>query len=136
MASLLTVTKAVIERLSPVREVTYYHYMPRYIEAPAVTILPDFPFVNTELAQSSTLAEWNLLLTMMVDPVPELEAQEQLFEWLDPEGPFWGALVDDVDDTLGRLTSHVRVTSGSNFDEMKFHGTPYYYAQLRVSVKV
>lgn len=136
MASLLTVSKAVILRLGNVRDLTYYHYMPRQIDAPvAVTILPDFPFAEFEQAYSSTLTVWNLLLTMMVDPVDEHAAQELLFEWLDPEGPFIGALTDDVDDELGRLTSDVRVTSGSNMDEMKFHGTPYYYAQLRVRIK-
>lgn len=136
MTSLFAVREAIIERLAPVRDVTYYWYMPDQVESPAVVVLPDFPFVDFEQTFGAEYAAWNLMLTLVVDRIDEEAAQELLSEWIDPAGPFVGALRgDDVDDALARLSSDVRVTTGGSYSEMTMSRTGFYYAQLRVQVK-
>jgi hypothetical protein len=136
MTSLVDVRKAVINRLQPVRDVEYLWYVPAYPELPVVWVTPDFPFVDYEQAFSSSYATWGLLLTFAVDRIDEEAAQTTLSEWLDPDGPFIGALRDEcIDDELSRLSTDIRVTSGGDFNEMLVGETMCYYAQIRVSIK-
>jgi hypothetical protein len=136
VTSLKVVRAAVIERLTPVADVTYYTAMPTFPETPAVVATPDHPPAEFEQTFSLGYTRWNLMLTLIVDRVDEAAAQDQLSEWMDPAGPFIGALrADGVADTLGRLTEDVRVTAAADFQEMHFNRVRFYYAQLRVAVK-
>lgn len=133
---MLDVRKAVIGRLKPVLDFTYYWYAPTMPVAPAVLVMPDHPPVDYQQAFSSNTAEYRLVLTLIVDRIDEETAQEQLSELLAPTGPIVGALHDDDQaDSLSKLTRYVQVTSAGSFSEMTMGGVTYYYAQLRVSVK-
>jgi hypothetical protein len=136
MASLLTVRRALIERLNSQFDLNYYWFVPDQLVTPAVVVQPDRPVADLEQTFSSGYAKWNFVITLVVDRTEEEAAQEQLSTWIDPAGPFIGALRDcDADDSLSRLTSDVHVTAIDRLEEMVFGGIPYYYASLRVSVK-
>jgi hypothetical protein len=136
MTSQLEVRQAVKARLDGrIRDVTYYHYVPAYPEAPCVWVGPAFPPVDFEQVYGG-YAKWNLLITLVADWIDEETAQDVISEWIDDEGPVIGALLDtSIDDDLSRLSRDVRAMIAENSGEMTMGETKYQYAQVRVSVR-
>lgn len=129
--------KAIIERLGVFDDLTCYWYDADEVEAPAVIVMPDRPFVDYQQAFRSRLAEWRFVLTLLVQRVDEEAAQEALDDYVDPHGPFVARLREtDVGDSLTELSQDfVTVTAGTNYAEHSRSGTAYLTAQIKVVVR-
>jgi hypothetical protein len=134
------IRQAIITRLSavsPISDITYYWFEPDELDAPAIVVLPDDPFVDYRQTFQHGLTEWNFVLTLFANRMDEESAQELLDEWTDPRGPFvLGLHSDDIDDALWALAPYgVEVMSGVRYGGFVQGNTRYLVAQLRVCVK-
>jgi hypothetical protein len=133
--------QAICDRLATVatdRDITYYPFEPDEVDAPAICVLPDDPFVDYHQAQGhSQSAEWRFVLTLFVNRVDEDSAQQLLDEWVDPAGVFVTALQsDDYYDRLFELShNYVTAVSGGRYGGFVQGNTSYLVAQMRVSIK-
>lgn len=133
--------QAIIDRLAVVatdRDITYYPFEPDEVDAPAICVLPDEPFVDYHQAQGkSGSAEWRFVLTLFANRVDEDAAQELLDAWVDPKGVFvTGLQSDEYADNLAALSrNYVTVMSGGRYGGYSQGHTSYLVAQMRVSIR-
>ena len=128
---------AVIDRLGRVHDgLTYYTSTPTRVHAPAVFVLPGYPYAEHHLGFCSSLAAWWFTLTLFVDNLDPDNAGELLAWWTDPAGPFVAALESDgMGDDLDRLThGHVAVELGTDYIESRQGSDTFMTAQLRVAL--
>lgn len=133
--------QAVVDRLAAVatdRDITYYPFEPDEVDAPAICVLPDDPFVDYHQAMGgSGSAEWRFVLTLFANRVDEDSAQELLDAWVDPRGVFVTALQsDDHTDQLSALSrNYVTVMAGVRYGGFTQGHTRYLVAQMKVSIR-
>jgi len=136
---MFTVRQAVRARLESQlfgQGITFHWSIPEFPTPPIMMVSPDFPSMNPEIGFSSVTAQWNLIVTMIMDWVDEDAAQEQLSTWLDPTGPVISALrSDDIDDVLSQMATDIRVTAAGDFDKTAMGGATVAFAQVRVQIK-
>lgn len=137
MASMSAIRKAIIDRLGAIDDLTAYWFEPDEIDAPAVFVMPDSPFVDYQQAYRSGFAEWRFVLTLVVDRIDEEAAQEWLDTYVDPDGPVVARLREiDVGDALAALTNgFVDVVNATNYGEFARAHTKYLVAQIKVTAR-
>lgn len=137
MPAMSQIRKAIIDRLGSIDDLTPYWYEPDEIDAPAVFVMPDTPFLDYQQAYRSGYAQWRFVLTFVVDRIDEEAAQELLDVYVDPDGPVVARLrAEDVGDALDDIChGFVDVTTATNYGEYTRQHTRYLIAQIKVCAR-
>lgn len=144
MATMQEIRKALADRIETLldKEWTVYPIVPDAINAPALYIDPDRPFIDYQQAFRSGQACWKFALTPLVNRIDDESAQGDLGLLLDPFGPLITGLQDGVDaeglplnDVLTELVAYVEVLTATRYGAYRIGHASYYGVQILIEVR-
>lgn len=147
MASMQEVREALKVRIDLLmaqigKDWTVYSFVPDAINAPAVYIDPDRPFIDYQQAFREGQACWRFCLTPLVNRIDDESAQSALGLVMDPQGPLVQGLQGyDVDggelepDALTEIAAYVEVISATRYGAYRIGRSSYYGLQIMIEVR-
>lgn len=144
MATMQEIRAALADRVSTLldEDWTVYPIVPDAINAPALYIDPDRPFIDYQQAFRSGQACWKFALTPLVNRLDDESAQGDLGKLLDPFGPLITGLQDSVDaagepitDALTELAAYVEVLTATRYGAYRIGHVSYYGVQILIEVR-
>lgn len=136
MASMGAVRRALAKRIQPLEDVTVYPFVPDAVNAPAIYIDPDRPFIDYQQAFRDGQACWKFALTLLVNRIDDESAQNALDDMVDPFGPIVTRLQDTgIDDDFSALACWAEVLTATRYGSYRVGGTSYFGCQLMIEVR-
>lgn len=122
--------------MGTIQDVTTYAFVPDAIIAPAMFVQPAQPFVDYQKSFRGLGTEWKFFITILVNRIDEESAQDDLDNYLSPDG----VLVDilqrtDIDDDLAELIDYVEVMSAQRYGAYRIGNTTYLGAEMVIVVR-
>lgn len=136
MGQMRALRAALLERVGQLPDLTTYPFVPDGVNAPAVWVEPNRPFVDYQQVFAGGVTEWQFVLTIVVNRIDEESAQDELDDYLDPFGPFVELLQDrSIRDALYDGAHYVEVMSATRYGTYQIGGTAYLGAQIMITVR-
>lgn len=135
-AGMNAIRRALLTRVGTIQDVTTYPFVPDSINAPAMFVQPGQPFVDYQKAFRGGGTEWKFFITILVNRIDEESAQDDLDDYLDPDGVLVDILQSrDVDDALFQLVDYVEVMSAQRYGAYRIGNTTYLGAEMVIVVR-
>jgi hypothetical protein len=141
MATMQEVREALAKRIEPLLDTdwTVYAFVPDAINAPAIYIDPDRPFINYQESFRSGQACWKFALTVLVNRIDDESAQGEISPMIDPEGPLVTGLQNQdraiESDALDELAAYVEVLEATRYGAYRIGRVSYYGIQIMIEVR-
>lgn len=141
MATMQELRQALADRIQPLMDAewTVYAIVPDAINAPAIYIDPDRPFINYQESFRSGQACWRFALTVLVNRIDDESAQGDLGKVIDPDGPLITGLQNQDRaigaDALEELAAYVEVLEATRYGAYRIGRVSYYGIQIMIEVR-